>query len=127
MQGVRDYIKYIKRGYTRPTHLASIDVRNHRLTREEAMEIVKTYEGKRPPSLDLFLSYVGLTEAEFLEVALSHGVSPYVHDPAQVTPGTPVHDTAEWPRHGAMPRADAESQLEKWRKKNRVLLPVKQG
>ena len=30
MQGVRDYIKYIKRGYTRPTHLASIDIRNNR-------------------------------------------------------------------------------------------------
>ena len=25
MQGVRDYIKYIKRGYTRPTHLAAIE------------------------------------------------------------------------------------------------------
>ena len=32
MQGVRDYIKYIKRGYSRPSHLVALDVRNDRLT-----------------------------------------------------------------------------------------------
>src|SRR5688500_17996802 len=62
MQGVRDYIKYIKRGYSRPSHLASLDIRNHRMTREEAMDLVAKYEGKRPPSLDLFLNFIGLTE-----------------------------------------------------------------
>ncbi|MCX6165445.1 MAG: N-acetyl sugar amidotransferase, partial [Ignavibacteriae bacterium] len=51
MQGVRDYIKYIKRGYTRPSHLASIDIRNDRMKRDEAMELINTYEGKRPSSL----------------------------------------------------------------------------
>ena len=66
MQGVRDYIKYIKRGYTRPTHLASIDIRNNRLKRNEALELMKKYEGRRPPSLDLFLDFIGLTEVEFM-------------------------------------------------------------
>ena len=51
MQGVRDYIKYIKRGYTRPTHLSSIDIRNDRLERDEALKVIKKYEGKKPPSL----------------------------------------------------------------------------
>jgi N-acetyl sugar amidotransferase len=116
LQGVRDYIKYIKRGYTRPTHLASLDIRNHRMSREEAVRLIKQYEGKRPPSLDLFLQFVGLTEEEFLQIAMSHGVSPYQHDPATVTPGRKVHDFAHWSRDGAMPRADAEAQLERWKR-----------
>ena len=52
MQGVRDYIKYIKRGYTRPTHLASIDIRNGRMNRDEGLSQLEEYEGKKPPSLD---------------------------------------------------------------------------
>ena len=28
MQGVRDYIKYIRGGYSRPSHLSTIDLRN---------------------------------------------------------------------------------------------------
>ena len=31
MQGVRDYIKFIKRGYSRTTHLVSLDLRNKRI------------------------------------------------------------------------------------------------
>ena len=73
MQGVRDYIKYIKRGYTRPTHLASIDIRYNRISRNEGLRIIKENEGKRPPSLDIFLDFIGLTEAEFQEIAESHG------------------------------------------------------
>jgi hypothetical protein len=115
MQGVRDYLKYIKRGYTRPAHLASLDVRNRRLTREEALAIVGEYEGRRPPSLDLFLNFLGLTESEFLEVAMSHGVSPYQHDPAQVTPGRKTADFDQWMSDGAMPREEALAQLERWR------------
>ncbi len=111
MQGVRDYIKFIKRGYTRPSHLTSLDIRNHRMGRDEALKIVEAYEGTRPPSLDLFLDYVGLTEEEFLEIAMSHAVSPYRHDPKQTRPGERVHDFDQWPRHGAMPREYALQQL----------------
>lgn len=121
MQGVRDYIKYIKRGYTRPAHLASIDIRNQRLSREEGMKLVKTFEGKRPPSLDVFLKFIGLTEEEFMEVAMAHGVSPYKHDPALVTPGKKTHDFDEWCRQGEMPRVEAHAQLERWRRGQRNL------
>jgi N-acetyl sugar amidotransferase len=125
LQGVRDYIKYIKRGYTRPSHLASIDIRNHRLTREEGLSLLKQYEGKRPPSLDLFLDYVGLTEVEFLEIAMSHGVSPHEHSPEDVTPGARTADFDVWPREGAMPREEAEAQLERRnRHDSGVALPV---
>ena len=58
MQGVRDYIKFIKRGYTRPSHLASIDIRNNRMNREDAMDLIKEYEGKKPQSLQIFLDFI---------------------------------------------------------------------
>jgi hypothetical protein len=115
MQGVRDYIKYIKRGYTRPTHLASIDIRNGRMDRYHALNVIDEYEGKRPPSLDLFLEFVGLTEAEFMEVALGHQVSPYRHDASKVTPGKKLADFDQWSREGALPREEAEKQIARWK------------
>jgi N-acetyl sugar amidotransferase len=115
LQGVRDYIKYIKRGYTRPAHLASLDIRNHRMKREIAMEMIKKYEGKRPPSLGLFLRHIGLTEKEFMEVAMGHGVSPYQHDPVATEQGRPMADMSEWPTEGNMPREEALRQLERWK------------
>lgn len=118
LQGVRDFIKYIKRGYTRPAHLVSMDIRNGRLTREEAMEVVHRYENRRPPSLDLFLNYIGLTEDEFLEVAMAHGVSPYQHDPSTTTDGDRTPDFDTWPRFGSMPREVAVDLLGRWRKSN---------
>jgi N-acetyl sugar amidotransferase len=119
MQGVRDYIKYIKRGYTRPAHLASLDIRNHRMGRGEAIELVEKYEGKRPPSLDLFLGFIGLDEEEFMDIAMSHGVSPYKHDPAKVTLGKKTHDYNQWSNHGPMPRDEAEEQLQRWQRRQK--------
>lgn len=116
LQGVRDYVKYIKRGYTRPSHLASMDIRNHRMNRDQAMDLLKAYEGKRPPSSALFLRYVGLSEEEFEEIALSHGVSPYKHDFAKDTPGAELHDFNCWPNYEEMPRSEAEVQLNRWRR-----------
>jgi N-acetyl sugar amidotransferase len=115
MQGVRDYIKYIKRGYSRPSHLVALDVRNERMKKEEGEHLISAYEGRRPPSLDLFLSYVGLTEQEFLEIAMSHQVTPYVHDPARTEPGAKTADFAEWSRDGVMARVDADELLARWR------------
>jgi N-acetyl sugar amidotransferase len=115
MQGVRDYIKYIKRGYSRPSHLVAIDRRNHRIDSEEARRLVEAYEGRRPPSLDLFLGFVGLTEAEFMEIAMSHQVSPYVHDPARTKPGGRTPDFDRWSRVGEMARIDAQELLARWR------------
>jgi N-acetyl sugar amidotransferase len=98
MQGVRDYLKFIKRGFGRTTHLVSIDIRNGRLSREEAMKLVQEHDGKRPASLDIFLEYVGLTEEEFMAIALQHIVSPHVHDPKSVLPGEKLRDQDQWDR-----------------------------
>ena len=118
MQGVRDYIKYIKRGYSRPSHLVALDVRNGRMSLEEGRHLIEQYEGKRPPSLDLFLEFVGLTEEEFNEIALDHAVSPYAHDQSTVVIGEAVPDFERWSREGAMVRVDAETLIQRWRARN---------
>jgi N-acetyl sugar amidotransferase len=120
MQGVRDYIKFIKRGYARTTHLSSIDIRNKRMTRDEAMTLISATEGNRPPSLDLFLEFVGLTEAEFVQIAISHTVSPHQHDPASTQAGKRTHDFDSWCRHGGMARGETIVQLERWHKRRPV-------
>ena len=115
MQGVRDYIKYIKRGYSRPSHLVALDVRNRRMTREEGEGLIAEYEGRRPPSLDIFLDLVGMSEVEFLEVAMSHQVTPYVHDPAQTRPGARTADFEQWSRDGIIDQIDADELISRWR------------
>lgn len=115
MQGVRDYIKYIKRGYTRPTHLASIDIRQGRLSREEGLSMISGFEGKKPPSLEIFLELVGLTEAEFYEIAQSHTVSPWKLNVFEQQAGTKLPDFDKWARAGKMDRAEAEHQIANWK------------
>jgi N-acetyl sugar amidotransferase len=119
MQGVRDYIKYIKRGYTRPTHLASIDIRHDRLSREDGLKIIDEFEGKRPPSLDLFLDFIGLTEDEFTEIVESHVVSPHKHDPDAIKPGLKLKDYDMWSKDGSMPRAEAIRFVGDWKARNK--------
>jgi hypothetical protein len=115
MQGVRDYIKYIKRGYSRPSHLVALDVRAGRLTKEQGAQMVAEYEGRRPRSLDLFLEFVGLSEAEFLEIAMGHQVTPYVHDPQTTQLGAAMPDQDRWNRDGAMPTETARQLVTIWR------------
>lgn len=95
-QGVRDYLKYIKRGMGRTNHLANVDIRNRRMTREEGEKLVREYDGKRPPSLDLFLDYLQLTEEQFLGIAINHEVSPWQFSPNQVEPGKRMPDMDKW-------------------------------
>lgn len=116
MQGVRDYIKYIKRGYTRPTHLASIDIRNNRLDRESGLEMIEKYEGKKPASLKIFLEMVGLTEEEFFEIAKSHTVSPWKLNVFEQEWGEKLPDFDHWSQAGKMDRNDALVQLDRWKK-----------
>jgi hypothetical protein len=93
---VRDYLKSIKRGYGRTAHLTSIDIRNGRMSRDEALKMIRNYDGKRPASLDLFLKYIGLDEEDFMDIAMSHQVSPYQHDPSRTVPAAPLPDQPQW-------------------------------
>ena len=69
---VRDWQKFIKRGFGRTTFQASKDVRDGLMNREEAMRLVMQYDGKRPKVLDSFLKETGITEKEFEEISRKH-------------------------------------------------------
>ncbi|MBM3517330.1 MAG: N-acetyl sugar amidotransferase [Alphaproteobacteria bacterium] len=100
MQGIRDYLKYLKRGFGRTTHLTAIDIRNGRLERERAIELVERYDGRRPASLDLFLRYLDLSEAEFYDIVRQHTVAPHAFpDPAEIEAANwAPKDFAQWSR-----------------------------
>jgi N-acetyl sugar amidotransferase len=98
MQGVRDYLKFIKRGFGRTNHLANIDIRNKRLSREEGLRMAEEYDGKRPASLDFFLEFLQISEEDFLKLAMKHQVSPHEHRIEFVQNGAPLPDMNQWDR-----------------------------
>ena len=102
MQGVRDYIKFLKRGYGRTTHLVSIDIRNGRMDRETAADLVAKYDGVRPAALDLFLEFLGIDENRFMELIEPHVVAPHVMPSCEqcqtCRPNKLVPDFDRWPR-----------------------------
>lgn len=71
---VRDWQKFIKRGLGRTTFQASKDIREGRMSREEALKLVEKYDGKRPKALDSFLKEVGMTEQEFMKITEKHKI-----------------------------------------------------
>ena len=63
---VHDYMKYLKFGYGRATDDASMEIRYGRMTREEGIEMVRQYDHVRPRSLDSYLTFLNMSEAEFI-------------------------------------------------------------
>lgn len=97
--GVRDYIKYIKRGFSRMTHLTTLDIRHGRINRDEAMELIKKYENRKPRSLEIFLEYLDMTEDEFNEIVLKHLIPPAKPiDPSTIPKGSKLWDQDLWYR-----------------------------
>jgi N-acetyl sugar amidotransferase len=95
-QGIRDYSKFIKRGYGRTNHLANIDIRAGDLNRGDGLKLAKEYDGKKPASLNQFLETLQLSEEEFNEILKSHEVSPWKFDPSKIEVGKPLHDMDQW-------------------------------
>mgnify|MGYP001597144522 CR=1 FL=1 len=96
MNGIRDYLKFIKRGYGRTTQLVTDDIRAGVLDREKGLAWVKECDGKKPASLKVFLDFVGITENEFNEIALKHAVSPWKCDPKDLKEGKELYDQKSW-------------------------------
>ena len=115
MQGVRDYIKYIKRGYSRPSHLVALDLRNKKITKEKAKELVSLYEGKKPQSLNLFLDFIGLTEEQFYEVVIGHEISPHKFQ-RNDNNSKKTDDFDSWSKDGGANKEEALKIFEKWKK-----------
>lgn len=95
-QGIRDYCKFIKRGYGRANHLVCIDIRNKRMAREEGWELAKKYDGKRPASLDHFLKFLQISEDEFMDILAQHRVAPWTFNPSDVKSDEPLEDMPKW-------------------------------
>ena len=98
MQGVRDYLKFLKRGYSRVTQMTALDIRNGRMTREEADQLIANWEGKKPPSLKLFLEYLEMTEEEFNTIVSRLVVPPFEPDFQSIQWGDKTHDFDKWYR-----------------------------
>lgn len=107
MQGMRDYIKYLKRGYSRVNQMVAMDLRSGRIAPERARALVDRYDGAKPHSLALFLEYVGLTETEFNEIVERTAVAPHKPDFAIARWADKPRDFDRWYREGAQPEVDA--------------------
>jgi len=98
MQGVRDYLKYLKRGYSRVTQMTALDIRNGRMTKEEADQLVAEWEGKKPPSLELFLEYLEMSEEEFNDIVSKLVVRPFEPEFQTIQWGEKTPDFDKWYR-----------------------------
>ena len=59
--GIHDYFKFLKFGFSRASDIASLHVRRGRLTRQEALSIVRAHDGRFP------WTYLGKPLAQILE------------------------------------------------------------
>ena len=76
--------------------------------------MIRQCEGRRPPSLDLFLEYVGLSEEEFYAIATGHQVSPWQFEVSAIRQGEMTPDFGQWLRGDGIEPADAEEQVGRW-------------
>jgi len=98
MQGVRDYLKYLKRGYSRVRQMTALDIRNGRMKKEEADALVNRWEGQKPPSLALFLEYLEISEQQFNEIVQKLVVPPFQPEFGQMQWGPKTQDFDRWSR-----------------------------
>lgn len=98
MQGVRDYIKFLKRGYGRVSQMTALDIRNGRMTKQEADRLISEFEGKKPPSLEIFLEYLNLSEQEFNDIVLQTVVPPHQPCFEKICLACKTHDFDQWYR-----------------------------
>ncbi|MFH0922973.1 MAG: N-acetyl sugar amidotransferase [Candidatus Micrarchaeota archaeon] len=66
---IHDYLKYVKFGFGRATDHACLDIRNKRMKRDEALRIIKKYDGKLfKKRVKQFIEFYEMTEEEFFRV-----------------------------------------------------------
>lgn len=71
VSSVREYLKFYKHGFGRKSQLASIALREMKMTKEEAQkEVLK--DGSIPESLPSFCSALGITEADLYGIMEPH-------------------------------------------------------
>ena len=66
---IREHIKYLKYGYGRATDQLNIAIRNGRIKRDEALDIVKEIDGNYDiENKDTFCKYLGITTTKFDQI-----------------------------------------------------------
>jgi hypothetical protein len=98
MQGTRDYIKYLKRGYSRVAQINAFHVRSGRMQPEEASRLNAEFDGRKPHSLEVFLEYVGLTEQEFNQIVGQMVIPPHQPDFTNIPKTAKAWDFEQWYR-----------------------------
>ena len=78
--------------------------------------MIRQFEARRPPSLDLFLEYVGLSEEDFYSIAIGHQVSPWKFDPSEIRNGEPTPDFSQWLRGDGLDVNESKDQVNCWSK-----------
>ena len=94
----RDYIKYLKRGYSRVTQIVNFEIRKGRMTAEEGKKLIDKYDGNKPQSLDLFLEYMGINEADFNSIVKKQVIPPNDPDFENIKIGKKMKDMDQWYR-----------------------------
>jgi N-acetyl sugar amidotransferase len=97
MTGIRDYIKYLKRGFSRITHRTTIDIKQGRISRDEGLALIRKYEHRKPASLPIFLKILDLSEDEFNRICLNQLIPPAIAvDPDTIPTGKKLWDQDLW-------------------------------
>lgn len=66
---IHDYLKYTKYGFGRASDHAAIDIRNGRISRKHAFELVKKYDGKLfKHRVSQFCEFFGIAEDQFFKI-----------------------------------------------------------
>lgn len=71
---IHHYFKWLKFGFNRITDNSSNEIRKGRMTREEAIELVRKWDGFKPPKnyIKAFCTQIEISEKFFWEVAEKH-------------------------------------------------------
>jgi hypothetical protein len=64
--GLHDYLKFLKFGYGRATDDAANEIRHGRMSRDQGIDMVMTYDHVRPYDMDIFLKKSGMSEDELM-------------------------------------------------------------
>jgi N-acetyl sugar amidotransferase len=75
--GIHDYFKFLKFGFCRVTDLASLHIRRGRITRQDALEIIRERDGKFPwtylgKPIEEILRSIDMTLDEFVRICDSY-------------------------------------------------------
>ena len=66
IDGFHYYTTFIKYGIGRATYDASSEIRNHHISREEGISLVRKFDGEFPiRNFEFFLDYINIDESEF--------------------------------------------------------------